>query len=83
MQSLSRLQIDEVDDKVHGFLRAQGLNPSAQDVAYFLNKRPDGVAFRRSVGARKQSRILELTRASDAIDDWQEKRQAGKRPKEE
>ena len=39
------MQIDEVDDKVDGFLRAQCLNPSAQDVADFLIKRPgDGVA---------------------------------------
>ena len=74
----STLQIDEVDDKVDNFLRAQGLNPSTQDVADFLNKRPDGVAFRRPVGAQKQLRILEFTRASDACDGWQEKKEAEK-----
>ena len=33
--------MDELDDKADGFLRAQGLNPSTQDVADFLIKRPD------------------------------------------
>ena len=74
----SVLQIDEIDDKTDGFLRAQGLNPSAQDVADFLKKRPDGVAFRRPVGAQKQLRILEFTRASDTSDDWQEKKEVEK-----
>ena len=74
----SVLQIDEIDDKTDGFLRAQRLDPSTQDVADFLNKRPDGVAFRRPVGAQKQLRILEFTRASDASDDWQEKKEVEK-----
>ena len=60
----SALQIDEVDNKADCFLRAQVLNPSTQDVADFLDKRPDGVAFRRPVGAQKQLRILQITRAA-------------------
>ena len=74
----SALQSDEVDDEADDFLRAQGLDPSTQDVADFLNKRPDRVAFRRPAGAQKQVCILEFTRASDACDDWQDKKEAEK-----
>ena len=64
----SALQIDELDDKADGFLHDQGLNPSTQDVANFLNKRPvDG--FQETC---QSSETVAPPRVHESFDDWQD-----------
>jgi hypothetical protein len=53
------------------FLERRGSPSNDTDIKAFLNKRPDGVAFDETT---KKVCLLEFTRAMDAREDWEERK---------
>ena len=64
-----------IQSKIKLFWERRGSPSSDTDVKAFLDKRPDGVAFDESA---KKVCLLEFTRAMDAREDWEERKDTEK-----
>jgi hypothetical protein len=64
-----------IQSKIKLFLERRGSPSNDTDVKSFLDKRPDGVAFDESA---KKVCLLEFTRAMDAREDWEERKDTEK-----
>jgi hypothetical protein len=60
-----------IQSKIRLFLEQRGSPSNDTDIKVFLDKRPDGVAFDETT---KKVCLLEFTRAMDAREDWEERK---------
>ena len=64
-----------IHSKIERFLERTGSPSNDTDVKAFLDKRPDGVAFDET---KKKVCLLEFTRAMDAREEWEERKERDK-----